>query len=98
MNKNSNNKLPETQSKGLRAKIRRGVFILLSSVGLATLVTGSSHSKEEKYAKSIEYNMEKGKRDDFVNSLKTETNNERIINEVIKSRRQRIFKRYRLWR
>ena len=98
MTERDNNKLPDIQHKGLRAKIRKGIFIVLSSLGIATLATGSSHGRVEKDLKNVEYNIDKGKRDDFVNSLKTKTNNERIIDEVIKSRRRGIFKRYRLWR
>ena len=87
MKAEDNNKLPE-KSRGLKAKIRRTMLILLSSVGIITQVNSDSHRGEFKITK-MESNIDEGKkqRDNFKESLKTLTSNESIINERIENRR-----------
>lgn len=82
------NKLPEKQSKGLKAKIRRAMLILLSSVGIITQVNSDSNREEPKITK-MESNIDEGKkqRENFKESLKTVTSNESIINGIIENRR-----------
>jgi len=83
-----NNKLPGKQSKTLKAKIRRGILILLSSFGIATLVSGIPHREEPKGTK-VESNIDERKRakDKFKEPLKKVPSNEGIIDEIIEKRR-----------
>lgn len=96
MKAKDNNKLPKVQGKGLKAKMRKAIFILLSSIRIMTPSTDATANNKE-IVKEQEYttNMPKDKRDSFAKSLKTivsnenisERINENIIDDVIEKRR-----------
>lgn len=86
MKKEENNKLSENQSQGLKAKIRRGILIFLSSIGIATLVTNIPRREEPKGTK-VESDIDREQRNHFIKSLKTVKNNESIIDEIIENKR-----------
>lgn len=94
MKAKDNNKLPEVQKKGLKAKIRKAIFIFLSSMRIATV---SADTTKGEVVEETKYNttMNEDKREHFAESLKTnvsnenvsERTNENIIDDVIEKRR-----------
>lgn len=85
--KEKDNKLPEKQSKGFKARIRKGIFIFLSAIGLTSFGYNVMHELEVDKNVRMESNMDKGKRNNFLKSLKTATSNKEIVDEVIENRR-----------
>lgn len=84
--KDNNNKLPEVQKKGLWAKIRKAMFIVVSSIGLTTLSTGVAKPQEVAKEVETESTIDEDKREHFAESLKVIVNNKNInerINENI---------------
>ncbi|MCI8640774.1 MAG: hypothetical protein HFJ59_02725 [Clostridia bacterium] len=91
MKKRDKNKLPEVQRNGLKAKIRKAIFILLSSMRIATV---SADTTKGDVVEEQEYTiMNEEKRDQFAESLKiitenvSEKINEKIIDDIIEKRR-----------
>lgn len=87
--KDNNNKLPEVQKKGLMAKIKKAMFIVLSSIGLTTISTSATKPQEVFKEVEVESTIDEDKREHFTESLKVIANNEEIkekVNENINGR------------
>lgn len=87
MKQEEDNQLPEKHSKGLRTRIKKGIFIFLSAIGLTSFGYNVMHELEVDKNVRMESNIDKGKRNNFLKSLKTATSNKEIIDEVIQNRR-----------
>lgn len=91
MEKNDN--LPVSSKNNFMAKLRKAMFVFLSSVGLASNITTLTYAQTEKQA--IEINYKKPK-DNFKDSLKVDFNsqNKKIIQEILNDREEKGLGQY----
>ena len=86
----NNNNLPVVQNNNFKTKIRKAIFILLSSLRIATSIDPTTTYAKEKtnIEKTMDSHDRQNNRDKFLNELKVDVskNNEKIVDELVKSR------------
>ena len=86
MKEEENEKLPEEPKLGIKSKIRRLMFVFLTSIGLvSSYAYNVKHGEIDKNIK-MESNIDREKRNRFIKSIKKITS-EGIIDKVIENRR-----------